>query len=296
MFDLSQFRIPVGDWAAAAVSWMTDNLSALFTAISTSLFASFQFLENILLGPPEIVIVIIFVALAWIVGNWKFALFTGLSFILVIGMALWSETMSTLSMVLVSSIIAAVLGIPLGILSARYPRFDKIMQPILDFMQTMPAFVYLIPAIIFFGIGIVPGVVATIIFAMPPATRMTRLGLLQVDPETVEAGEAFGATSLSILAQVKIPLALPSIMAGINQVIMLALSMVVTAGIVGAGGLGASVYRGVTRLDVGLGFEAGLSVVVLAVFLDRMTSYLGKRFSERKKKGGQKKLSVKNGD
>lgn len=293
MFDISQFRIPVGAGATAVVSWMTDNLSGLFGAISRSLFASFQFLEDLLLGPPEIVIVILFCILAWIVGNWKFALFTALSFLLVIGMALWSETMSTLSMVLVSSIIAVVMGIPLGILSARYPRFDRVMQPILDFMQTMPAFVYLIPAIIFFGIGIVPGVVATIIFAMPPATRMTRLGLLQVDPETVEAGEAFGASSLSILIHVKIPLALPSIMAGVNQVIMLALSMVVTAGIVGAGGLGAAVYRGVTRLDVGLGFEAGLSVVVLAVFLDRMTSYLGKRFT-KKKSGGQSQPSTEN--
>lgn len=294
MFDISQFRIPVGAGATAVVSWMTDNLSGLFGAISRSLFASFQFLEDLLLGPPEIVIVILFCILAWIVGNWKFALFTALSFLLVIGMALWSETMSTLSMVLVSSIIAVVMGIPLGILSARYPRFDRVMQPILDFMQTMPAFVYLIPAIIFFGIGIVPGVVATIIFAMPPATRMTRLGLLQVDPETVEAGEAFGASSLSILIHVKIPLALPSIMAGVNQVIMLALSMVVTAGIVGAGGLGAAVYRGVTRLDVGLGFEAGLSVVVLAVFLDRMTSYLGNRFT-KKKSGGQSQPSTENG-
>lgn len=284
MFDILQFRIPVGSWATAAVAWMTDNLGGLFTAISRSLFAMFQILEDLLLGPPELIIVVVFVALAWFVGNWKFALFTVLSFLLVIGMALWSETMSTLSMVLVSSIIAAILGIPLGILSARYLKFDRIMQPILDFMQTMPAFVYLIPAIIFFGIGIVPGIVATIIFAMPPATRMTRLGLKQVDAETVEAGEAFGASPLAILAQVKIPLALPSIMAGVNQVIMLALSMVVTAGIVGAGGLGAAVYRGVTRLDVGLGFEAGLSVVILAVFLDRMTSFLGKRFTERKKR------------
>lgn len=294
MFDISQFRLPVGTGATAAVAWMTDNLSGLFSVISRSLFASFQFLEDLLLGPPEIVIVILFCVLAWVVGNWKFSLFTALSFLLVIGMSLWSETMSTLSMVLVSSIIAAVMGIPLGILSARYPRFDRIMQPILDFMQTMPAFVYLIPAIIFFGIGIVPGVVATIIFAMPPATRMTRLGLLQVDPETVEAGEAFGASPLSILVQVKIPLALPSIMAGVNQVIMLALSMVVTAGIVGAGGLGAAVYRGVTRLDVGLGFEAGLSVVVLAVFLDRVTSYLGKRFT-KKKSGGQSQTGTENG-
>lgn len=282
MFDITQFQIPVGDWAAAAVAWMTDNLGALFGVISSSLFSTFQFLEDLLLGPPEIVIVVLFVIIAWVAGNWKFALFTALSFLLIATMSLWDETMSTLSMVLVASFIAVVMGIPLGILSARYERLNKIVQPILDFMQTMPAFVYLIPAIIFFGIGIVPGVVATIIFAMPPATRMTRLGLMQVDPETVEAGEAFGATPLSILTQVKIPLALPSIMAGVNQVIMLALSMVVTAGIVGAGGLGAAVYRGVTRLDVGLGFEAGLSVVILAVFLDRITSFLGKRFDRKK--------------
>lgn len=151
----------------------------------------------------------------------------------------------------------------------------------MDFMQTMPAFVYLIPAIIFFGIGVVPGTIATVIFAMPPAVRLTELGLRSVDPEAVEAGEAFGASPAKILWDVKLPLALPSIMSGVNQVIMLALSMVVTAGIVGAGGLGSIVYQGVTRLDIGLGFEGGIAVVVLAIFLDRISQSLGKKANKR---------------
>jgi len=155
------------------------------------------------------------------------------------------------------------------------------VRPVLDFMQTMPSFVYLIPAIVFFGIGKVPGAVATLVFSMPPVVRLTELGLRQVDREVVEAGEAFGAAPRKILTSIQIPLALPTIMAGVNQTIMLALSMVVIAGIVGAGGLGAVVFRGVTRLNVGLGFEGGLSVVILAIFLDRITAAFGDRASRR---------------
>src|SRR5680860_810541 len=169
------------------------------------------------------------------------------------------------------------ISIPLGIAATRSELVSTILRPVLDFMQTMPAFVYLIPAITFFGIGKVPGVVATVVFAMPPAVRLTELGIRQVDKEVVEAGEAFGSSPLQILTRIQIPLALPTIMAGVNQVIMLALSMVVIAGIVGAGGLGAVVIRGITRLQVGLGFEGGLAVVILAIFLDRITA----AFSER---------------
>jgi ABC-type proline/glycine betaine transport system permease subunit len=211
------------------------------------------------------------------VRSWKLGLFTVASFTLIGSMNMWEEAMSTLSLVLVASLIAVVIGVPLGILAARKEKVSSVVKPVLDFMQTMPSFVYLIPAVIFFGIGAVPGVVATVVFAMPPAVRLTELGLRQVDEEVVEAGEAFGAPPRQILTKIQIPLALPTIMAGINQVIMLALSMVVIAGIVGAGGLGAVVFRGVTRLNVGLGFEGGLGVVILAVFLDRVTASLGER-------------------
>ncbi len=190
--------------------------------------------------------------------------------------------MSTLSLVVVAAFVAVLIGIPLGILAANSEIASKIFKPILDFMQTLPVFVYLIPAIIFFGIGKVPGVFATVIFAMPPAVRLTELGLRQVDQEVVEAAEAFGAPKLKILWKVQLPLAMPTLMAGVNQVIMLALSMVVTAGIVGAGGLGAVVYRGVTRLDLGLGFEGGLAVVVLAIFLDRLTAAFSGSKGDRK--------------
>jgi len=238
-------------------------------------------LETALQWPPALAMAIALALVALLVRNWRFGLFTLVSFGLIATMDMWGEAMSTLSLVLVASLVAALIGLPLGILAARRSGFSSLIRPLLDFMQTMPSFVYLIPAIIFFGIGKVPGVVATVVFSMPPAVRLTELGLRQVDPEVVEAGEAFGASPRKILTQIQIPLALPTIMAGVNQVIMLALSMVVISGIVGAGGLGAVVFRGVTRLDVGLGFEGGLSVVILAIFLDRITSAFGERASKR---------------
>jgi ABC-type proline/glycine betaine transport system permease subunit len=225
--------------------------------------------------------ILIVAALALAAKGWKFSLFTAVSFVVMAMMGLWDEAMSTLSLVLVASAAAILVGVPLGIAAARNDRFSSLVRPVLDLMQTMPSLVYLIPAIVFFGIGKVPGAVATVVFALPPAARLTELGLRQVDAEVVEAGEAFGATPLKILTRVQVPLALPTIMAGVNQVIMLALSMVVIAGMVGAGGLGAVIFRGVTRLDVGLGFEGGLSVVVMAVFLDRITAAFGDRASRR---------------
>jgi ABC-type proline/glycine betaine transport system permease subunit len=183
--------------------------------------------------------------------------------------------MDTLALVLVASVLAIVFSVPLGILAAKSVVASNIIRPILDFMQTMPAFVYLIPALILFRVGVVPGIVATIIFAMAPGVRLTELGIRGVDREVVEAGQAFGASPWRILRQIQLPLAMPTIMAGINQVIMLSLSMVVIAGMVGAGGLGADVVASLNRIDVALGFEAGLAVVILAIFLDRLTAALG---------------------
>jgi len=279
--DLNTYRLPVGTWIDTAVDWMTDNLEWLFDAVSASLKTLIDGLESGLLWPSALIMVVIVAALAYFAKGWKFSLFTAVSFVVMAMMGLWDEAMSTLSLVLVASSVALLIGVPLGIIAARSDRFSSMLRPVLDLMQTMPSLVYLIPAIVFFGIGKVPGVVATVVFALPPAARLTELGLRQVDPEVVEAGEAFGATPMKILTRVQVPLALPTIMAGVNQVIMLALSMVVIAGMVGAGGLGAVIFRGVTRLDVGLGFEGGLSVVIMAVFLDRITAAFGDRANKR---------------
>lgn len=279
--DLNAYRLPVGTWVDTAVDWMTDNLEWLFDAVSAFLKALIEGIESGLLWPSALVVVAIVAVLAYIAKGWRFSLFTAASFSVIAMMGLWDEAMSTLSLVLVASSVALLVGIPLGIIAARSDRFSSMLRPVLDLMQTMPSLVYLIPAIVFFGIGKVPGVVATVVFALPPAARLTELGLRQVDPEVVEAGEAFGATPMKILTRVQVPLALPTIMAGVNQVIMLALSMVVIAGMVGAGGLGAVIFRGVTRLDVGLGFEGGLSVVIMAVFLDRITAAFGERANKR---------------
>jgi len=189
-------------------------------------------------------------------------------------MELRTQTMQTLAVVLVAAVIATLIGVPVGVWAAQRRIVGTIARPILDFMQTLPVFVYLIPAVFFFGVGVVPGVVATTVFAIPPAVRLTELGIRQVDRETVEAAEAFGSPPLQILREIQLPLALPSIMAGINQVIMLALSMVVVAGLVGAAGLGSLVVRAVTQLDVASGFEGGLAVVILAIYLDRLTAAL----------------------
>jgi glycine betaine/proline transport system permease protein len=197
--------------------------------------------------------------------------------VLIVGMDLWLETVETLALVIAATLISLAIGIPLGILAAAKDWAERLIRPALDLMQTMPAFVYLIPAAMFFGLGKVPGVVATIVFAMPPAVRLTNLGIRQVPKELVEAGLAFGCTPWQLLLKVQLPAARPSIMAGVNQTIMLALSMVVIASMIGAGGLGDTVLRGIQRLDVGLGFEGGIAVVILAIVLDRLTQSFGKR-------------------
>lgn len=196
---------------------------------------------------------------------------------LIYAMGFWSQLISTLVLVIVSTIIILLIGLPLGILCAKNKRVDTIVRPLLDFMQTMPAFVYLIPAILFFSVGNVPGVIATVIFSLPPAVRMTTLGITGVPKEIVEASEAFGCTGSQTLFKVQLPLAMPTILAGINQTIMLALSMVVICSMVGAGGLGESVYQGIQQADIALGFEAGLAIVILAIILDRITQAVGKR-------------------
>ncbi len=270
-------RVPIGNWFQAGVDWLTDNLGGLFDVVDSVIETMVNGLESALLLLPALLMVAVFAGIGLLLRGVKFAVFTAAAFLVVVAMRQWENAMVSLALILVASLIAVLLAVPLGVLTGRSAATARVVRPVLDLMQTMPAFVYLIPAVTFFSIGKVPGVIATIIFAMPPGVRLTELGIRQVDTEMVEAGNAFGAPSRDILRGIQIPLAMPSIMAGINQVIMLALSMVVIAGMVGAGGLGGVVFEGITRLNIGLGFEGGLAVVILAVFLDRVTSALGER-------------------
>jgi glycine betaine/proline transport system permease protein len=268
-------RIPVGDWAESGIDWLTQNASGLFDLISA--------IFNVLVGNltygltvlEPLVMIVLLALIAWVLRSWQLALGTVITFLLVLSMQQWVHMMETMALVLVATVIAVVIAVPVGILAARNRAVSSLVRPVMDFMQTMPAFVYLIPAVTFFSIGVVPGMVATIIFALPPGVRMTELGIRQVDGETVEAGEAFGASSWQILRGIQLPLAVPTIMAGVNQVIMLALSMGVIAGMIGAPGLGKEVVAAISSLDLALGVEAGLGVVILAVYLDRLTAALG---------------------
>ncbi|HEX6967825.1 MAG TPA: ABC transporter permease subunit [Micromonosporaceae bacterium] len=269
--------VPVGDAFKALVEWARDTLRPAFDAISATVDSLVEPLAELLKAPPAVVMVLIFALLGWWLRGWKFGLGTALGLGLVAGMPFWDETMDTLAAVVVASALALVIAIPLGIFIAENRRAFALARPMLDLMQTMPAFVYLIPVISFFGIGIVPGVLATVVFAMPPGVRLTELGLRQVDREVIEAGEAFGASPWAILLRTKLPLALPTIMSGVNQVIMLSLSMVVIAGMVGAGGLGDVIMTALARVQVDTGFEGGIAVVILAVVLDRLTDSIGAR-------------------
>ncbi|MGO1318352.1 MAG: ABC transporter permease [Cellulomonadaceae bacterium] len=277
MSDTLVPRIPVGQWADSAVDWLTSTFSGLFAVIKTVLLSCYDGLDWVLSSPPMWLVALVLSSLALLAKGWKLALGSLVGFTLIAGVGQWGNAMDTLSLVIVSTVIALLGGIPLGIWAARNRTVSNVLRPILDFMQTMPAFVYLIPTVVIFLSGPVPGIVASIIFALAPGARFTELGIRQVDKEVVEAGKAFGASDRRILRQIQVPLALPTIMAGVNQVIMLSLSMVVMAGLAGAGGLGGQVVAGLQRIDVGLGFEAGLSVVILAIFLDRVTSALSAR-------------------
>ncbi|HET7314160.1 proline/glycine betaine ABC transporter permease [Salinisphaera sp.] len=270
-------NLPIGDWFTAIVKFMQAHFELFFSIVSTvisfvagNLTAFFNYL-------PAPLIFLVLAALAlWRVG-WRFTLFVLIALYVVLGMDLWPETMDTLGLVLAATLAALGIGLPLGVLMAKSDIVQAIIRPVLDFMQTLPAFVYLIPAVIFFGTGRVPGVIATVIFSMPPAVRLMNIGIRYVPTENVEAGRAFGCNGLQLLWRVELPLALPSIMAGINQTIMLALSMVVIASMIGAGGLGDPVLAGIQQLRLGTGFQGGLGVVILAIILDRLTQSFGTR-------------------
>jgi ABC-type proline/glycine betaine transport system permease subunit len=275
--EIFGWRVPVGEWADAAFLWLRTELSVVWNLIRDVLLSIYSGLENVLNLPPSPVLIVLFGALGWIARGWRFGLFGAASLLLIDLMGQWQNTMQTLAMVVVAVLVAVIVAIPIGIGASRSRLVSSIVKPVLDFMQTMPALIYVLLAVSVFRIGVVPAIIATIIFAMPPAIRLTELGIRQVDAEVVEAGHAFGSPPSKILRQIQLPLALPTIMAGVNQVIMLALSMVVLGGFVGAPGLGGEVIAAISRLNVGLGIEAGLSVVILAIYLDRMTAAIGAR-------------------
>jgi glycine betaine/proline transport system permease protein len=266
----------IGDGVDAVVNYVLDNFSPFLDFVATVIGFVTSTIQETLTAIPMPVGILIFVILSfWRVGA-AFGVLAGLALWLVDHMGLWTAMMETLSLVIASTLMAMIIGLPLGIAMARKDSVAALVRPVLDLMQTMPAFVYLIPAAMFFGLGAVPGAIATVIFAMPPVVRLTNLGIRQVHVEFIEAGNAFGCTPSQLLFKVQLPNAMPSIMAGINQTIMLSLSMVVIASMIGAGGIGNTVLTGIQRLDVGTGFEGGLAVVILAVILDRLTQSLGK--------------------
>lgn len=271
-------RIPLGDVVEDAVDALVDGAAPFFDAVATVISTLFEGIAWLLHAPEPVVMILILAVLGLVARGWVFGVGTLVGFSVIAMLNQWTNAMDTLALILVAAVIAILISVPLGILAARNRTASNIMRPVLDFLQTMPPFVYLIPALLLFGIGDVPGIVATVLFAVAPGVRLTELGIRGVDAEVVEAAYAFGASPRRILRQVQLPLAMPSILAGVNQVIMLSLSMVVIASMVGAGGLGNPVLTAINRIDVGLGFEGGISVVILAIFLDRITaSFGGKR-------------------
>lgn len=269
--------IPLGEGINFIFDKLIPAISPLFKSVSTSLEVIMNgFVKGLLYFHPLLLAAIITV-LVWLFVNKKLGLFTAVTTVILYGLGLWPATIGTLSIIITGTLISLGLGIPLGIFASQSDRFEKILRPLLDFMQTLPSFVYLIPAVIFFGLGKVSAVVATLIFAMPPAIRLTNLGIRQVSADVIEAARAFGSTRFQILKDVQLPLAMPTIMAGVNQCIMMALSMSVIAAMIGAGGLGRDVLRAMQTVDIGLGVEGGLGIVLLAILLDRITENITKK-------------------
>jgi glycine betaine/proline transport system permease protein len=263
--------LPVAEWTNSMVGWITEMLEPITEPLDALIEGAVGGLASMLTAPPELIVIVLFAAIAFLLAGWRVALFTVLGLVLIISLDLWAEAMLTLSLVLASAVTALVIGIPIGIIAAKSKRVEAVAMPVLDTMQTMPAFVYLVPVALVFSLGETPALIATVVFAAPPAVRLTMLGIHQVPKETVEAAHAFGSTPWQTLMKVELPLSVRSIMAGVNQVIMLSLSMVVIAALVGASGLGEPVLVGLGNLDVGAALVGGLGIVILAIVLDRIT-------------------------
>ncbi len=280
--------IPFDTWTNDAIDWTVENFREFFLATKVPIDIVLKSIESFLLFLNPYVVILFFVLLALQFSSKKMALGTLVSFFIIGFIGAWEEAMVTLALVITAVVFSLIIGIPLGIWSAKSDTANKIVRPILDAMQTTPAFVYLIPIVMLFGIGNVPGVIVTIIFALPPLIRLTNLGIRQVPEDLIEASRSFGASSMQMLFKVQIPVAMPTIMAGINQTLMLALSMVVIASMIAVGGLGQMVLRGIGRLDVGLAAVGGLGIVLLAVILDRLTQAMGQKDKTDKTKWFEK--------
>lgn len=275
--------LPVQDWINQGLDWVVGHFRPFFIALRGPVDALLGGVEAALLFPPTLVMVGLLALLAWQMAGGALGLATLISLLVVAMLGIWPEAMITLSLVLTSLLFCILIGLPLGIVLARSDRAQSLVRPILDAMQTTPAFVYLVPVVMLFGIGNVPGVIVTIIFALPPLVRLTNLGIRQVREDLIEAARAYGASPWQLLTKVQLPLAMPSIMAGINQSLMLSLSMVVIASMIAVGGLGQMVLRGIGRLDMGLATVGGLGIVILAIMLDRITQAMGEP-----RRGGQR--------
>ncbi|WP_445810096.1 choline ABC transporter permease subunit [Yoonia sp.] len=268
---LTSTKIPVGAWAKSVFDAMNRNLGFVFDIISDAMETMIDGILWILETPHPLIVIAVFAGLTWVVQrNWKTPLLIVLGFFFILNQGYWRETMQSLTLVLSACVVCMGIGVPIGIAAAHRPKLYRAMVPVLDLMQTLPTFVYLIPAIVFFGIGMVPGLIATVIFVLPAPIRLTYLGVASTPTALLEAAQAFGATKRQILFKVELPSATPQIMAGLNQTIMLSLSMVVIAALVGASGLGVPVVRALNTVNTSLGFESGFVIVVVAIMLDRM--------------------------
>ncbi|WP_299474805.1 choline ABC transporter permease subunit [uncultured Roseibium sp.] len=267
---LTENKLPIGPWAKAFFDWLTDNAAWVFDGIAIFLETLIDGILWLLQTPPPLIIVVLAVALGYAVHRKiAFAAFVAIALLLILNQGYWEETTETLALVLAAAVVCMVVGVPVGVLGAHNPRFYAVMRPVLDLMQTIPTFVYLIPALILFGLGMVPGLIATVIFAIPAPIRLTQLGVSSTPKALLEAGEAFGATKSQLLWKVELPYALPQIMAGLTQTIMLSLSMVVIAALVGADGLGVPTLRALNTVNIAQGFEVGVCIVLIAIVLDR---------------------------
>lgn len=279
-FELRQLwdgSLPVQDWINSGLDWFVTNFRPFFQTIRSPIDATLGGIQDALLAVPTLWMIALLCLLAWQLAGRSIAIGSLISLLIIAVLGVWPQAMITLALVLTSLLFCMLIGLPLGVLLANSDRTEKIMRPVLDAMQTTPAFVYLVPVVMLFGIGNVPGVIVTIVFALPPLVRLTSLGIRQVRPDLIEAAKAYGASPLQMLSKVQLPLAMPSIMAGINQSLMLSLSMVVIASMIAVGGLGQMVLRGIGRLDMGLAAVGGIGIVLLAIMLDRLTQAMGQQ-------------------
>lgn len=274
---LTENKIPIGKWAAAVFDWLQINGAWFFDGLADGMEALIDGILWVLQSPHPLIVVAVCAGLAYgLQRSWKVALGVALGFLFIINQGYWEETTESLTLVLSACLVCMAIGVPIGILAAHNPRLYTAMRPVLDLMQTLPTFVYLIPAIVFFGIGMVPGLIATVIFVVPAPIRLTYLGVSATPQHLLEAARAFGGTPSQVLLKVELPYAVPQIMTGLNQTIMLSLSMVVIAALVGADGLGVPVVRALNQVNTALGFESGFVIVVVAIMLDRIL-HLGDR-------------------